>query len=652
MTWWQRMWALGADADADLDADLDLDPDLDRDLDPDLDPDLDSGTGTGTGAGYHAPELDPHGRPLRWVGPLAALLLLLSSLPARAQSVVETIGADAEVHDVAVLDGRTLLATSGGLRVAHRGRVVQHLTEGLPGIRLRSVSVVGERAYLGGIDGLTEVALEQGRAQVVRTLPLRRVRRVVAWNGALYAAGYAGLHRLEGETSAPVALGRSHARQRLTDLLVRGDELWVATGGAGVVRLGADHRVRGRWTRRQGLRHDYVWDLLVYGEEVVVGTMMGVSVVREGRVQRSHDFARAALPVRDVRRLVAHQGGVYAATFGGGLRRLDRAERVGAGELRAFAAASTPEGIVVGHVAGAQLGERTLLTGGLPSADLTSLAYAFGKVFVGSFDRGLATLREGRVVPVERARTRYAMDGRINDLAVTGRGRTQRLWIATDRGLYWHDGRRFAPVESPRGPGRQHVTSLHVDAAGALWVTSSRVLARWTGGDRWTSWDSDAGFPVAQLHAVTTQGRGADMEVWVGSLHGLYRFDPRTGRATPHTVATGDLPVDWVTALATVGGEVVAGTYHGGLSWRRGGRFHIESEARGLPAGWVNPHAMASIEGRLWVGTLDRGLMIGRRGSWTHLRTGQGLPSNDVTDVLRVGEDVWVATRAGLARMR
>ncbi len=261
-------------------------------------------------------------------------------------------------------------------------------------------------------------------------------------------------------------------------------------------------------------------------------------------------------------------------------------------------------------------------------------------------------MRNGRIQAVERASSRYALDGRVNDLAVTGRGRTQRLWIATDRGLYWHDGRRFAPVDDARGPGRQHVTSMHVDARGDVWVTSSRVLSRWNHAtDQWQNWDSDAGFPVAQLHAVTTRREGGRFEVWVGSLHGLYRFDPATGRAEPHTVATGDLPVDWVTALSTVGGQLVAGTYHGGLSWRVGDRFRIESERHGLPAGWVNPHAMQNIDGALWIGTLERGLLIGRRGAWTHLRVAQGLPSDDVTDVLEDGTGVWVATRAGLARI-
>jgi ligand-binding sensor domain-containing protein len=585
---------------------------------------------------------------------------------ARAQEVVETLGANAEVHDVLAFGDRTLLATSGGLLVVREGVVTQRINvaEGLPGARLRSLSLVGDEVFVGGVDGLAILFLQDDELQVRRTLPIRRVQRVIRWNGALWIAGFAGLSRLTDADAEPepVPLGTSGARRRLTDLLVTrdGHELWVASAGAGVIRLDAQGHVLGRLTQRQGLRHNHVWDLETRGDEVLIGTLDGVSVARDGAVVRRHALTRASarLPVRDVRQLVVFESKVHAVTFGGGVRSLEG--QSSDSERRAYAAALTSEGLVVAHSTGASVvGGAELVGGGLPSADVTALARAFGRIWIGTFDQGLATMRtrsaDGtRVISrVSQASARYAVDGRINDLAVTGRGSTQRLWIATDRGLFWHDGRRYVPVEASSGPGRTHVTSLHVDAEGELWVTSSRVLSRWNPGqDTWQHWDSDAGFPVAQLHAVTTRQTDGGQEVWVGSLHGLYRFDPVAGHAEAHTVATGDLPVDWVTALATLSGQLVVGTYHGGLAWQGSDEFHIEAEAQGLPAGWVNPHAMKSISGALYVGTLDRGLLIGRRGHWTHLQVAEGLPSNDVTDVLSDGDHVWVATRAGIVRLR
>ncbi len=585
--------------------------------------------------------------------------------------VVSTLGATSEAHDVLVVGSRTFVATSGGLVVRDGAHVrVLGVPEGLPGARLRSLSLVGDTLYVGAIAGLAE--LDPVTLDVKRSFPIRRVRRVLEFASARYAVGYDGLRRLD-EPAREISLGASHARERLTDALVvtndQDEELWVASAGAGVLRVSTELRVLGRLTTRSGLADDTVHVIARHGDDVLVGTLGGVSVVRRGRVVRGHALARASerLPVRDVRALLRHEGQVYAATFGAGVHRLGGPSFEGARE--AFALASSSDGLLVAHREGlARLeGEslRPLASGGLasgaiPSADVTALARAFGAIYVGTFDRGLVRLQDnGRVESLATQLTRGHVDGRINDLAVTRRG-GERLWIATDRGLYAYDGRRFVTIEHPSAPGRAHVTSLHVAPDGDLWVTSSRVLARWRGGEDWQGWGSDAlsvrlqsgastpeRFPVQQLHAVQVVGD----RVWVGSLHGLYRFDPASGELERHTVSSGALPVDWVTALATLDGALVAGTYHGGLSWRRGERFTHETERDGLPAGWVNPHAIVAHEGALHVGTLERGLLVGTRGAWAHYTTRDGLPSDDVTAVLPARGGVWVGTRGGLVWM-
>jgi ligand-binding sensor domain-containing protein len=286
----------------------------------------------------------------------------------------------------------------------------------------------------------------------------------------------------------------------------------------------------------------------------------------------------------------------------------------------------------------------------LPSLDITSLVRAFGVLWLGTYNHGLARWEEGNLTEVTTER--WNMDRRINDLAVTGGGTDrERLWVATDRGLYWHDGRRFVRVVDNQGPGRQHTTSLFVDTDGeTLWVTSSRQVCRHHRG-RWQAWGGDQSLPLVNLHSVTRSGAG---HLWLGSLHGLYRFDPEGGEFTRHSVATGALPVDWVTALLPWGRGLVAGTYHGGLSWFDGQRFTLEREGPGgpMPSGWVNPHSLRWHNDWLWVGTLDRGLVVGRAGQWYHLRRTDGLPSDDVTAILPDGPDgAWVSTRGGLARV-
>jgi len=601
---------------------------------------------------------------------LASLVLsALFAAPAVAQRqarVVDVITATNDVHDIATLGDRTLIATSGGLVVRRGGDVERVLgaRHGLPGERLRSVSAMGEDVLVGGIEGGAILRFdEDGTARVTRRIALRRVRRAVRFGGQIWAGTYGdGLYRIaDGAAPTRVDLGPQPARSRVTDLLIRGSELWVATAGSGILRVGADGRTRGRIS--QGLADRMVWDLEPAGGRVIVGTLNGISVVgSDGSVERQARESRSSrfLRVKDVRSLHHDGGRLFAATYGAGVYRLDAgAERPSRlrhrdSALRAQTVSGSEGGIVVGHVSGLDHSNGTerlapISTGGLPSADVTAVARAFGSMWIGTFGGGLARYQNGRVEAHARAAERFNVDGRINDLAVTGRGRTQRLWIATDRGLFFHDGRRFTPVEDDAAPGRVHVTSLDVDRDGTLWVTSSRMLSRYENG-RWRAWSGDPTFPVVHLHAVATDRHG---RVWVGSLHGLYQFDEATGTFTRHTTATGALPVDWVTAVQPWGDGVVIGTYHGGLSWSDGQSFDVERVSRGgLPAGWVNPHAMRWIGNQLFVGTLERGLLVGRRGAWTQLGTADGLPSADVTDVIPDGDGAaWVATRGGLARV-
>lgn len=598
--------------------------------------------------------------------------------------VTEVLTATRDVHDIAVVGERVLLATSGGLVIRQGGQVAQLLTsiDGLPGTRLRAVDTApdGQSAWVSSIEGVALVRFDAtGRASVERTLELRRVRRTAHYAGSTWFASYGGgLFRLADTPNASptrVRVGAHPTHDQQTDLVVHGDELLVATAGAGLFRLGRDSRALGRIRAHHGLADDLIWRLVPDGDRVLVATAGGLSVVRGNSVVTDTHEAQAAsrLAIRDVRAVLPVGNELWLGVYGGGVFRIlpDRpnpqrvgGQRGGNTTRRVQALMPAEGGILIGHAGGLHRVSNSggqlaaLSTGGLPSADVTALDRAFGALWVGTFTHGLSRVTARGATAVASATQRWGIDRRINDLAVTGRGTQQeRLWIATDRGLYWYDGRRFVEVIDPAGPGQQHTTNLHVQrSTNDLWVTSSRQLSR-LHSEQWQSWTGDQSLPIVNLHAVTSDRAG---NIWVGSLHGLFRFRPAVGRFERHSVSSGALPVDWVTALIPWGNGIVAGTYHGGLSWYDGRRFQIEAEqtSRGgaqsgeLPSGWVNPHALARVNGVLWIGTMERGLAVGTNGSWSQLSISDGLPSDDVTDVIADGEHhAWVATRGGLARV-
>ena len=602
--------------------------------------------------------------PLPWA--LLALAAWAGVQVASAQEapsvhVDRVVGAAGGARDVVGFAGKVLVATQGGL-VVRDGDVTERVlgpAEGMPGARLISVSVTPAGLWVGGVEGA--VLLDEELA-VVRRVALARVSRVVEFAGQSYAATFGrGLFRVSADVPEHVHLGNSNARDRQTDALVVGDELWVSTAGAGILRVGVDGALRSRFTHVAGLVDDLVWDLAPAPDGgVFAATGLGVNEIRDRRVRSGAPITRASaeLAIRDVRSVVAAPGGALLCTYGGGVLRVRGAHAVSLAEdasieLQRVRAMRRVDGVAYAASDGGLMrvdGQRVVVVdGGTGSADITSLARAFGQVWVGTFDHGLARLVGDRLVPVSVATGRWDMDGRVNDLAVTGRGDAQLLYVATDRGLYRHDGRSFVPVVESGAPPQDHITSLFVEPrSGVLWVTGSGYLGRFD-GQAWRSWSGDA-LPSAHLHAVA---RDAGGHMWVGSLRGLFELNEASSEFVRHDVATGDLPVNWVTALVPWGRGVVAGTYHGGLSWADSEGFQVEREsAAGLPAGWVNPHAMATVDGRLWVGMQSRGLVIGGRGQWRHLTLADGLPSDDVTDVLPDGSGAaWVATRGGLTHV-
>jgi ligand-binding sensor domain-containing protein len=135
--------------------------------------------------------------------------------------------------------------------------------------------------------------------------------------------------------------------------------------------------------------------------------------------------------------------------------------------------------------------------------------------------------------------------------------------------------------------------------------------------------------------------------VWTGGLRGILRKDGDRWRR--YSELNGVLPDSWVTALEPVGGEVWVGTYDAGLL-----AINRAGQARVLRTGeWINPNAITPVPDGVAVGTQGDGLLLWDqlRRRWHRLTTADGLPSDNVTAILAVGDTLWVGARQGLARI-
>jgi len=228
------------------------------------------------------------------------------------------------------------------------------------------------------------------------------------------------------------------------------------------------------------------------------------------------------------------------------------------------------------------------------------------------------------------------------------------LWVGTLGGLFHHDP-HLKPFRhwrhDPRDPttlSAEPVSQIVAGPEGALWIGTfggglNRVDPESGRSERFRHDPADPGSLPAEL--IWSLAWDAEDRLWVGAPV-TSRFDPVRRRFEPT-----DLPSDTPRAIhVDVRGRVWLGTYAGGLfvhlpggDWRR------------LPEiGTVQ--IVPSTPGALW---------IGQRGAVSRLRTeslevesfpltaadGSPLADVEVFDLYEDGEDLWLATSAGLGRL-
>ena len=525
-------------------------------------------------------------------------------------------------------DARACLPlASGGLAVATGGGLV--LVEG------------STRTVLASLDGL----------------PDTRVHALAESPSGLWVGTEGGAALVaNGKVTRTVITPPVHA------ILARADSVWLGTWGDGVVRVDGtrvpgggkqvaaliedDRQIVAAFADGPVARTDYAASsgfvplapdrraqaLVVAGGALVIGGLEGVS--RAG-VNVSSVDARA-LAVADRLYVGTYGSGLLSAPLGSAVLRpepgVPRWVR-GVASRGHVRCAATTEGVYRNEGEG-RVWSRVDLGPTLPSNDVTSLAVHGDDVVIGTFDRGAAIRHEGHVVPV----TGLSADETVN--AATWDGDT--AWLGTAHGLvHVQNGRVVKRYGTAEGLPSATVRAL-LPVGGKLLVGTEEGAA-WLEGEHLR--------PVAEMrkktragitspmHATWALAARADGTVLLGTSTGLY--STRDGVAFERaSVATGELDDDWVTGLAVEGDAVYVGTYAHGVTKL------IERTPTRLGGGYINANGLLVTQGTLHAATMD-GLIDRGPDGWTP-RPGRST-GRDVTALARVGDQLWVASRRGIA---
>ncbi|MBP7867634.1 MAG: protein kinase [Acidobacteria bacterium] len=184
------------------------------------------------------------------------------------------------------------------------------------------------------------------------------------------------------------------------------------------------------------------------------------------------------------------------------------------------------------------------------------------------------------------------------------------LWIGTGGGLNRYDGQRVRPfkrdVRNPKGLSNNIVLALCQDRDGFLWVgTETGGLNRFD--PLWETFSRPITVPGGRRAGagVTALAVDAGGGLWVGTVEGTGRFDPRSGQPLPAGAAGEALRTRGAGALCVDrAGNVWVGSGAEVLRCAPGGRLSVFAVPAGPSGRREAVQSLAEAPGAdLWVGT-------------------------------------------------
>ena len=571
-----------------------------------------------------------------------------------APSGVETIAATPDFRDLAAYRDTVVVSARSGAFVFDRNGALLHAYRAgfeLPGVELAAMSVgVAAGASEAEVfiatrgEGLLAFNGARFRQMLPEDAGLRSVTSVLVLSSGRVLLGTErqGAVVFDGRRLAP--FHERLAGTHITALAGSDSDLWIGTLANGLFH----YRAGQLEDLGSSLPDPQVLSLAVRGDSAFAGTPVGVVEFRGGtraRTLADGFFARALTATGDTLTIGTEDEGILELPLGSQAHTRPATEGPAAIQRLVTVDGST---YAVGNAAiyrfdaSARRWTSVLTAGNAVLADrnIAALAVAGGRLWTGYFDRGLDIVEPG----MERA-THYE-DGALFCInRIVAAPDRERTAVATANGLVLFDrsGRPRQVMTRKDGLLTAHVTDVAFRDGGMVVATPAGLSFVDGAGVR--SLYVFHGLVNNHVYTVAARGR----EVAAGTLGGLSILEGDSVRAN-YTTANSHLKQNWITALAQVGGDWLAGTYGAGVL-----RLDQSGEWRGFPDlkdGFiVNANAMAVSGGHVYAGSLDRGLFVFDTGSGRWMNTKLGLPSKNVTALAVDGGYVYVGTDNGLVRI-
>jgi hypothetical protein len=265
--------------------------------------------------------------------------------------------------------------------------------------------------WVGYFDrGLDLLASDNGRSRHVEDEHVFCVNRIFldSKTGAIDVATANGLVRFDDSGSEQQVLTRADGliADHVTDVVAYGGGLALATP-AGLTFLDATG-ARSMYAFH-GLVSNHVYALAVSGDELMAGTLGGLSLLNKGDVAMNYTTTTSNLKHNWITAVVPVGSEWMVGTYGAGIVGLDRSGRFSSFETGSGPFEVNPNAMLVttNYVLAGTLGEGlylydrqagrwSVIRDGLPSLNVTALAAANGFIYIGT-DNGLVRIPEQKL---------------------------------------------------------------------------------------------------------------------------------------------------------------------------------------------------------------------------------------------------------------
>lgn len=336
-------------------------------------------------------------------------------LDKRPPGVAANAGAELqEVQEIFPSEDSIFAVTRGGLYrlKPHAFGWQQVLRPGAAMLTDRNVSALAAdgtgHLWIGYFDrGLDVIAPDASHATHMEDEHLFCINRIFpnTKTGGVDVATANGLVRFDQSGKPQQVLTRADGliAENVADVVAYGDGVALATP-AGLTFL--DSTGARSMYAFQGLVNNHVYALATSGDQLMAGTLGGISALDKGNVAANYTTANSNLKHNWITAVVSVGSEWMVGTYGAGVMSLDRSGHfhtfdVGSGnfEVNLNAMLVTPNFVLAGSLGkGLYLYDRTsgrwsVIEQGLPSLNVTALASANGYIYVGT-DNGLVRIPE------------------------------------------------------------------------------------------------------------------------------------------------------------------------------------------------------------------------------------------------------------------